>query len=754
MSNGIKINSDNDICFEVSDNTLTITSNYISSSNFIGNITDGVYRNIDYVTGGTVILDKLYNKIVVSASNSTNIYFPNPILFNNYEFFIKRMDNSNNTVTLIPKYGIYKDSALTGSNQSIDAAINAAGNKILFSGANLSTQIISSSTPNLKLLLHMENISGTNVFVDSSPYKRKGLYPQQYPTDLEINNEQYKFGSSSLKAFRGGVYFDEYGDISFTTGDFTLEFWMYPLSTNSFTNGGYIFSTLDPLQGSNPGTHLQANKPVISLAYGRLYWTGYSAPTISSSVVNINEWHHVAFSRTGSILNMFIDGNLINSASSTNDYNFSSIYVGGNQNAPSFNGYIDDFRIIKNICLYTASFSPPTESFSNNELFLTNNTITNPTGTYVYLYKKVSNNWIIENVFSSSYTASWHIATSENFGYSVDINSLGNKVFIGAHGDYKTVGGSVYVYNSSSNGWSLETILTSDSASNFNDKFGYIVKCNSEGDKIFISAINDDYSNTYNYNDPNYINDKCGTVYVFSSSSIGWVQENIIKIDLRKGYSFGLSIDTDISGSKLLVGRNESFYGTPAYGAAYLFNSESASWTLTKIFGEPIQYSYHYGKRVKISHDGSTIANLADPYWNQGRVYVYKYVNSSWVNEFTYSFNKGHGLPQVYLDFDNNNRLYINNVDNNYIYSSSSFGWNLYNSFTSDTGSNMVVNYSGTNVIYNTLATNRLSVYNLDFSVYDYLSSSSDIVSNNIVLSSGTGSYNYISNGAGWYKIG
>lgn len=753
MSNGIKLNFNNDIILEASGNILSIASDYISSSNFIGNINDGVYRNIHYVTGGSVTLDKTYNKIVLSASNTTDIYFPNPIQFNNCEYFIKRIDNSNNTVTLIPKYGIYKEVALTGSKESIDAAINAAGDKILFSSANESNQLISSSMPNLKLLLHMENVSGTNVFIDSSPYNRKGLYPEEYPSSTIISNEQYKFGTSSLKALGGGIYIDEYSDISFGTSDFTLEFWMYPLSTNDFINGGYLFSTLDPFFGSNPGTYLQANKPVISLAYGRLYWKGYSVSTITSSIVNINQWQHVAISRTGSLLHMFVDGILINSASSTNNYNFSSLYIGGNQNASGFNGYIDDFRIIKNVCLYTASFSIPTESYSNNELFLSNTTITNPTGTFVYLYKKIGNNWNIENIFSSSYTASSHISISENFGYSVDMNSDGNKIFISAPGDYKYVGGSVYVYNSSSNGWNLETILTSISASNYNDKFGNIIKCNSSGNKLFISAINDDYSTTYKYNNPVYINDKCGTIYVFSSSSNGWTQEQIIKQDLRKGYYFGISIDTDILGNNLLIGRNESFYGTPAYGAVYLYQSQSLGWSLATTFGESPQYSYNYGKRVKISNDGTIVANLADPYSDPGRIHLYKYINSSWVNQLTYSFNKSYNLPQAYFDFDNNNKLYININDNNYIYSSSSAGWNLWNTFNSNTASNIVVNYSGTSLAYNTSANNRLSVYKIEYDILNNISSSSDIKFNNINLNSGTGSY-YVSNETGWYKIG
>jgi Concanavalin A-like lectin/glucanases superfamily len=198
-------------------------------------------------------------------------------------------------------------------------------------------------------------------------FTNAGIYDSAMLNDLEtVGNAQV---STAIKKYgTGSLSFDGTGDgirtasippMSLGTGDFTMEFWLYPLSQPSSFNavigtsasGGPILN----LRGSGTSTSIGLN------AYG------------SADIFNISytftqsTWVHVAVTRSGTSLKLFINGTQTGTTV-TNSTNFSGYIseIGTADNGNQyFNGYIDDLRITKGVARYTANFTPPTQQLPN-----------------------------------------------------------------------------------------------------------------------------------------------------------------------------------------------------------------------------------------------------------------------------------------------------------------------------------------------------------------------------------------------------
>ena len=100
---------------------------------------------------------------------------------------------------------------------------------------------------------------------------------------------------------------------------------------------------------------------------------GNSGGTIQSSAsVVASAWQHLALSRVGTTLTMYLDGTSIGSGTVNNftDANLASVVGGittttGWNNNLAYNGYIDDLRITKGVARYTANFTAPTTAFAD-----------------------------------------------------------------------------------------------------------------------------------------------------------------------------------------------------------------------------------------------------------------------------------------------------------------------------------------------------------------------------------------------------
>jgi len=196
------------------------------------------------------------------------------------------------------------------------------------------------------------------------------------------------FGTPSVQAFSpfaptaaydtavvgGSAYNDGSGDyltiatnanLTLGSSDFTIEFWYYPLA---YSSGGELFS-----MASSGGT----NRCYAMYTYnndgtlGAYAGTGGSSWDIVSNLnmgkYVLNQWNHIAFTRSGSTFSTYLNGNRIATTTATgtlgsNGLGIFADNIGGTQ-GPS--GYMGGARTIKGTALYTgATYTVPTAPFT------------------------------------------------------------------------------------------------------------------------------------------------------------------------------------------------------------------------------------------------------------------------------------------------------------------------------------------------------------------------------------------------------
>lgn len=210
------------------------------------------------------------------------------------------------------------------------------------------------------LILPFDGSNGSTTITDvSAPPKTVTAYG-----DAQISTAQSKYGGAS-------AYFDGAGDyltiptstdFDFGSGDMTVELWFNTSSTNS--NATLICREW----GGSPytgGWTIQLNGDSSSPL--TIYWADYSTSTAfmvaDTSAYRDAAWHHLAWTKSGNVHRMFLDG--VQVATATTSTAFASVSKAltiGNDatfGPRYYAGYIDDLRITKGTARYTADFTPP-----------------------------------------------------------------------------------------------------------------------------------------------------------------------------------------------------------------------------------------------------------------------------------------------------------------------------------------------------------------------------------------------------------
>lgn len=232
------------------------------------------------------------------------------------------------------------------------------GYKLDFSNANMlgGDNQSSSGDPywnNVVLSLNMNGTNGSTTFTDS----KSGLVPTVY------GNTQI---SSSTSPFAGGSsgYFDGSGDyLSYASsstwdlsGDFCIECWVK--SDVSFTSLKYIFNRANGTTDANAYCLFVNNSTPGRVTFAMNANEGGQYALESTTNLIAGTWYHIAVTRSGSTMRLFINGSQEDTFTSTTNLNVAVPFIiGGNYN---WQGNIDDFRITKGAARYTYNFTPPT----------------------------------------------------------------------------------------------------------------------------------------------------------------------------------------------------------------------------------------------------------------------------------------------------------------------------------------------------------------------------------------------------------
>jgi hypothetical protein len=274
-----------------------------------------------------------------TASNSTNLNRTGNILIGS--------DQDFNIDGLLSNFRLVKGTSLYNSNFTPPAsALTAVTNtKLLTLQSNRFVDNSASGhtvTPN----------TGTETIGSFGPFLTSSVY------DAAVN------GASSIGGYVAAATSTDW---QFGSGNFTVEFWTYPLGTGSWV----IAHGVGDVTGS-----------AISWQYGYGtfdFYYGSSSVQITSPTLTLNSWQHIAVVRNGATITVYKDGVATGTANigsnSLNTGGTSPFYVGAYPGAASsnINGYLSDVRVVKGTAVYTSAFTPPTApltAVTNTKLLL------------------------------------------------------------------------------------------------------------------------------------------------------------------------------------------------------------------------------------------------------------------------------------------------------------------------------------------------------------------------------------------------
>ena len=163
-----------------------------------------------------------------------------------------------------------------------------------------------------------------------------------------------KYGSSSLQLdgtedYLGITSNDDFG---FGTGDYTVEGFFY------FDTVAGTQSLLDFRGGADTDVGLYLN---LNAGQPDVYLNGSSVLT-SPTVLSTGTWYHIAVTRAGTAMKLFVDGVVKDTTvDSTNMGSAKPLIIGSKWSglAEYLDGNIDEVRIVKGEAKYTVAFAPP-----------------------------------------------------------------------------------------------------------------------------------------------------------------------------------------------------------------------------------------------------------------------------------------------------------------------------------------------------------------------------------------------------------
>jgi hypothetical protein len=340
-----------------STNTLFITSSSTSSIQFyVSGSNDVLTGSQFYISGSNITLSSsaVDNTLYITASaNSLGITADSgsTISSNSFNFY---GSGGVTTYTITPDTILIDSFTITGST-----------------GINIIPVTSSILTPTTIALGHFDTAitspPTTLTTLDSGKvgFDNPTVYWQGIDTNENIVGTPIKFGAGAVANY-GGLILPIYNATNPNTylqnanglsGDFTLEFWIYP---GAIVGYNYGIAAL----GSNGGTN--------SIYIGQLsgeFWIGDSTGASLTGVTwsGINTWHAIALCRKDNITRLYLDGVLIKSLTDLDGgTNTNFIKLG---TAPTtvgtVPGYLDECRF-SNSALYTgASYTTASAPFQN-----------------------------------------------------------------------------------------------------------------------------------------------------------------------------------------------------------------------------------------------------------------------------------------------------------------------------------------------------------------------------------------------------
>ena len=295
-----------------------------------------------------------------------------------YEWHHVAVIRSGSTLSLY-RNGVREATTTTSSNNTTDsftvgrAWTNDAGGNLqgyisdlrVVKGTALYTG--TSYTVPTTPLTAVTNTSALLNFQDAGIYDRSGINNLDTVGNAQIDTAVVKYGTGSLEFDGTGDYIQPVvaaSELALGTGDFTIEFWMYPTSVDA-TIRAVLSNRYDG--GSNNVFACAFDNGTGTYGFGIYFHTQATGVMSTGVSPTVNTWQHLAFVRSNGTLYIYKDGTSIGTPTSfTSDLSYTvppligkdGVRTGGGT-ASNFVGYLDDLRITKGVARYTANFTAP-----------------------------------------------------------------------------------------------------------------------------------------------------------------------------------------------------------------------------------------------------------------------------------------------------------------------------------------------------------------------------------------------------------
>jgi hypothetical protein len=215
---------------------------------------------------------------------------------------------------------------------------------------------------NVVLFLKGDGTNGSTNIVDSSPSPKTITVNG----NAQISTAQSKYGGSSLLFDGSGDYLSipATGDMLFSSQNFTWEAWIYP-TTLSASYRITLMGNARASAGGDYGMHLQVKKN----ATNQTMFSAWANENGSiGSTLNLNQWNHIACTRVGTTVEIFVNGIKGTTGSCATSITSHTAFLIGTvfQNdgyANDYTGYIDSLRLTRGVVRYTANFNPETDTY-------------------------------------------------------------------------------------------------------------------------------------------------------------------------------------------------------------------------------------------------------------------------------------------------------------------------------------------------------------------------------------------------------
>lgn len=211
-----------------------------------------------------------------------------------------------------------------------------------------------SNYPSTVALLTGDGANNSTTITDSSYVA--GSWTAYGNAKLSTATKKYGSASISFDGTNSYVASSHASNFALGTGAFTIECWVY---WGTETQVMHLFDFRSASNTVAPALYRTSDNQIRWTVAGTdtLYRGGFSP-------IADETWTHLAVCRSGTTTKLFVNGSQWASVSDSNNYVApSGLRIGSAWNGSQFtSGFVDDFRVLKGVALYTAGFTPPTSA--------------------------------------------------------------------------------------------------------------------------------------------------------------------------------------------------------------------------------------------------------------------------------------------------------------------------------------------------------------------------------------------------------